>query len=378
MVFCYCTVVLKVEVFNRTPLPSILVLYLTKMAFRKRNVGIPGPSNQPPGSATEKQLESSTSPLRREPRNSIAIPSLALGTRPSPLDGRLTTSTGTQSLDNLLAGHAGLALGCSILLEESGTTDYAGTLLRYYAAEGVVQGHNVHVVGVGEQWSRELPGLVAASIEESGKSAQATDDKERMKIAWRYERLGEFSVGGFGSRGGILSSAQFVYIATRTSGQIIGCCSCTDRCSTTIITTRADKSFTRRAAARTPCSVLSFLRLDKALDTFQSYSHQFHPDSSSSTHNLPIPAGSPSFVTANILLCTRYNSSPDYPNNALPCILPSPCQHTRAHSPVFTHSPQSTPTIFDPFHSNDFPSLNALSTQHRSRPLDGDPFRRCH
>ena len=333
------------------------------MAFRKRNVGIPGPSNQPPGSTTEKQSESSTSPLRRESGISTGNPSLALGTRPSPLDGRLTTSTGTQSLDNLLAGHAGLALGCSILLEESGTTDYAGTLLRYYAAEGVVQGHTVNVVGVGEQWGKDLPGLVATGVEGSGGSAGATDDKERMKIAWRYEKLGEFGAGGSGSRGGILSSAQFVYKEMQTYGQRIGSFySYTDRYSTTISTAQSDKTYTKRAAARSPFCVLPFLRLDKALNISQSYSHQFYPDSFGIAHKISISTSSPSSVTANIVLCTTYNPSPGYPYTALACVLSSSFQHTRAHSSVLTLSAWSAPTIFDTFHSDDISALNALST----------------
>jgi elongator complex protein 4 len=121
------------------------------------------------------------------------------------LDGRLTTSTGTRSLDALLAGHAGLALGTSMLVEESGTTDFGGALLRYYAAEGVVQGHSVHVLGINEAWGRELPGLSGA--ESSAKKEETRGTEERMKIAWRYERLGEFGV----SRGGqSFASAQYI------------------------------------------------------------------------------------------------------------------------------------------------------------------------
>jgi elongator complex protein 4 len=87
-------------------------------------------------------------------------------------------------------------LGTSLLIEESGTTDFGGILLRYFAAEGVVQGHEVHVLGMGETWGRELPGLScvtngpSSGIDESGIAA------DRMKIAWRYERLGEFGRGG--------------------------------------------------------------------------------------------------------------------------------------------------------------------------------------
>lgn len=163
------------------------------MSFRKRNVAISPGSSRISGQPS--RLESSI------PTTSSQSVTLPLGVRPSPLDGRLTTSTGTQSLDGLLAGHAGLALGTSLLIEEKGTTDYAGTLLRYYAAEGVVQGHTIHVVGVGEQWSRELPGLIRATA--GKKEVKIPMEAGKMKIAWRYERLGNEGAGVSGSRGGI-------------------------------------------------------------------------------------------------------------------------------------------------------------------------------
>jgi elongator complex protein 4 len=149
------------------------------MAFRKRNIGISSGSPRTPDSSSSSQPPASQLP----------------GTRSSPLDGRLTTSTGTPTLDSLLAGHAGLVLGNSLIIEETGTTDFAGSLLRYYAAEGVVQWHIVHVVGVGQQWGRTLPGLIGAG-EEGGRREKG----EKMKIAWRYERLGEFGAVA-GARG---------------------------------------------------------------------------------------------------------------------------------------------------------------------------------
>ncbi|KAI4117027.1 MAG: hypothetical protein LQ345_002652 [Seirophora villosa] len=147
------------------------------MSFRKRNVGLSGPSssNQKIG------LEASTNPIS--------------GVRSSPLDGRLTTSTGTSSLDDLL-GHSGLALANSLLIEENGTTEFSTTLLRYFTAEGVVQGHKVHIVGVGESWARDLPGLSGPVREDTARLESRTRaEKERMKIAWRYERLGDFGAG---------------------------------------------------------------------------------------------------------------------------------------------------------------------------------------
>ena len=161
------------------------------MAFRKRNVAIAQPG-----------IQSSQIPI---PEKVAPIP----GIRPSPLDGRPTTSTGIRSLDSILAGHAGLALGTSLLLEESGTTDFGGTLLKYYAAEGVLQGHHIHVLGMHQGWGRELPGMGVAEGSSSKKDAESKAADDKMKIAWRYERLGEF--GASGARGGW----PFVYMFDR-------------------------------------------------------------------------------------------------------------------------------------------------------------------
>lgn len=158
------------------------------MSFRKRNIGLSAGADRT-GAVN----------ANAQPQQPSATPELTPGVRPSPDDGRPTTSTGTPSLDNLLAGHGGLPIGKTLLIEENGTTDFAGALLRYYAAEGVVQDQKIHVVGMPEQWGRSLPGLLGP--------ADAVDDKqdkrkgERMKIAWRYERLGEFGAGIAGSRG---------------------------------------------------------------------------------------------------------------------------------------------------------------------------------
>ena len=161
------------EAFN-FPLTSPINELAVSMSFRKRNVGLTGPAR------SEDAHPATTKQTVQQP-----------GVRPSPVDGRLITSTGTASLDSLLAGHSGLALGCSILFEESGTTDYAGALLRFYAAEGLLQGQHVHVVGLPEHWGRELPGAVG----EPEKKEKSVENTEKMKIAWRYESLGQFGAG---------------------------------------------------------------------------------------------------------------------------------------------------------------------------------------
>lgn len=150
------------------------------MSFRKRNVGLSG--------TAKSDSDSSTSSRERYP-----LP----GVRPSPIDARPTTSTGTASLDGLLAGHSGLVLGASLLIEESGTTDYAGALLRFYAAEGLLQGHHVHVIALPEQWGRALPGVVG----DTEKREKPGESAEKMKIAWRYESLGQFGASSY-TRGG--------------------------------------------------------------------------------------------------------------------------------------------------------------------------------
>lgn len=155
------------------------------MSFRKRNIALSA------GASRDSGLAPATA--------STPVTASFHGLRPSPLDGRTTTSTGTPTLDSLLAGHAGLPMGTSILIGENGTTDYAGALLRYFAAEGLVQSHQVHVLGVPEQWGRELPGLVDGKERETCYSNAA----EKMKIAWRYERLGQPATGTT-SRGGHL------------------------------------------------------------------------------------------------------------------------------------------------------------------------------
>jgi elongator complex protein 4 len=177
------------------------------MSFRKRNIGL---------SAGVDRAAVPNTPAQPAPESNPGI-------RPSPDDGRPTTSTGTPSLDNLLAGHGGLPMGKSLLIEENGTTDFAGALLRYYAAEGVVQDQKVHVVGVPEQWGRSLPGLIGTAESLNDKRPDKRKD-EKMKIAWRYERLGEFGAGIAGSRDGESSLKHSLsFICTDNSSSCSRC-----------------------------------------------------------------------------------------------------------------------------------------------------------
>ncbi|OLL21677.1 Elongator complex protein 4 [Neolecta irregularis DAH-3] len=109
------------------------------------------------------------------------------GVRPSYINGKATTSTGCPSLDAILVG-GGLALGTCLLIEESGSTDFASALLRYFAAQGVVHEHALIVCGVEKSWVGELPGI-------NEKLQRANHSVEKMKIAWRYNDLGSGDTG---------------------------------------------------------------------------------------------------------------------------------------------------------------------------------------
>ena len=195
------------------------------------------------------------------------MPASVPGVRPSPLDSRPTTSTGTSSLDELLAGHSGLALGSSLLIEETGTTDIGNTLLRYYAAEGVVQGHRVHTVGVPEQWGRELPGLVGSTREIDDNRPLSGSD--RMKIAYRYERLGQFGSGA--SRSG---SSPEVMSASSTFSHSF--------------------DLTKRLLAPTNVHVIPIRPVPPGTSplqpVFQSITHELESTPSITTHRIVIPS----------------------------------------------------------------------------------------
>ena len=285
------------------------------MSFRKRNVGIVGPSTRTPQSSPGSPQEPSCHhEAQNPPSNPFQIP----GIRSSPLDGRPTTSTGTQSLDNLLAGHGGLALGNSILIEESGTTDYAGTLLRYYAAEGVVQGHKVHAVGVGEHWGRELPGLVGGGVEGSGDGAgnnkTAESTKERMKIAWRYERLGEFGEGSAGSRGGTFPFVRPVYSRINTFyvlATIVLLCANIN--SSAASRPHSKRCFFRTSSAGFINSFLPHFRSHKTPHAAKLGGPQFHTRTNHRFTSLAIHIYRPNPLRTALFFEVRHNPPPSHP-----------------------------------------------------------------
>uniref|UniRef100_A0A060T9J5 Elongator complex protein 4 n=1 Tax=Blastobotrys adeninivorans TaxID=409370 RepID=A0A060T9J5_BLAAD len=127
------------------------------------------------------------------------------GVKPSTMTSHPTISTGCPDLDKLL-GHSGLPLGSLLMVEESGTTDFASIITRSFASQGVVHdrsgyGTKLVVVGAGDHWGAELPGVykdkksaAKEKIEQEasrvtvGNLAEPRDERTNMKIAWRYAR----------------------------------------------------------------------------------------------------------------------------------------------------------------------------------------------
>lgn len=121
--------------------------------------------------------------------------------RPSLITSQPTISTGVADLDKILQ-HLGIPLGQSLLVEESGSTDFASIILRAFASQGVIHNRlnkdelNCHciVIGVTGQWCKELPGIYKGSTKEQKKAkikeienkVSVSNLNDDMKIAWRY------------------------------------------------------------------------------------------------------------------------------------------------------------------------------------------------
>ncbi|KAK3626868.1 Elongator subunit elp4 [Elasticomyces elasticus] len=240
------------------------------MAFRKRNVPLGrGPS-----------ISADNSPQLEH------VP----GIRPSPLTSQSVTSTGTPSLDDLLGGHSGLALGSSLLIEESGTTDFAGALLKFYAAEGICQGHIVHVIGVDTSWIRDLPGT--ADEKSSRRKAVSTDADEKMKIAWRYESLGQTGErGAFAPKRKSNVSYFYAQLMVSTAAPIRGLSSQDSTALQTPFSHAFDLSKRLVIPTDAKINVIPVGSLQKPFDTvLQSFKQALKSSPPQSVHRLVIPS----------------------------------------------------------------------------------------
>lgn len=118
-------------------------------------------------------------------------------------------STGQEGLDNLLL-HKGIPLGCSLLIEEFGFTDFSSVLLKSFAAQGIVHERldldntpsHVIVFGTSESWSDSLPSLYEKNKKKKHQNNISENQpyniiysslnhksqflQNNVKIAWRY------------------------------------------------------------------------------------------------------------------------------------------------------------------------------------------------
>lgn len=147
---------------------------------------------------SNKSIQNTIRPLGQNFTNNPAV-------KPSILTSQHTTSTGCADLDKLL-GHLGIPLSNTLLIEESGTTDFSLVLLRSFASQGVLHNRlkvnnqniaatHVVVVGVPTSWVHDLPGEYKGSSKEQKKAQIAQSSSEvsvanmaekDLKIAWRY------------------------------------------------------------------------------------------------------------------------------------------------------------------------------------------------
>ena len=333
------------------------------MSFRKRNVVVSDPSSRPSQNAANVESTNIGVRSRQDNLNLHDGHSNLPGVKPSALDGRPTTSTGTLSLDKLLGGHNGLALGNCILLEESGTTDYSGTLLRYYAAEGIVQGHQVHVVGAGEQWGRDLPdalGTADENVEDAPKSLRS----ERMKIAWRYENLGNFGAGSSISQPRGMHLVLQSLKMTRTIDA--------DVFSTLCLKQRVSTDLTGCSVPEKPQSFLPLIQFDKAPYHFRPQRNQLYSDHADKQRPFFILLNNRVHQAKTFFECS-WNCPPHrHSRSPFANCLPSMQQQPATCTPIPTCPAIPSPPLPRPRYRDALPPLGPISTVGGFSPIHGN------
>lgn len=107
------------------------------------------------------------------------------GTRVSLTSPQLLTSTGISSLDILIGD--GLPVGTLFLIQEDKTGIYAKTMLKYFVAEGVINGHAIHIISQdcdSRNFVKNLPAIIEEEeVSIPGKSIE----EDQLIIAWRYK-----------------------------------------------------------------------------------------------------------------------------------------------------------------------------------------------
>lgn len=114
------------------------------------------------------------------------------GTRYSPASPSIVvTSTGIPSLDDLLGG--GLPLSCSMLVAAPDLHSSYGELIqKYFIAEGLASSQKVLIVDHNARsLLRDLMWIPKYSAANENQEDE-NQDSQKVKIAWRYEKLKQF------------------------------------------------------------------------------------------------------------------------------------------------------------------------------------------
>lgn len=101
-------------------------------------------------------------------------------------------SSGIPSLDHVVGG--GLPAGSILMIEEDVLNNYCRVMSKYFLAEGVVCNHSMLIATLDEHPEdlvQELPQPCTIAPEDEAPNTQLESDVNRMKIAWRYEGLGQ-------------------------------------------------------------------------------------------------------------------------------------------------------------------------------------------
>jgi elongator complex protein 4 len=131
-----------------------------------------------------------------------------VGTRISVHNGQTLTSSGVASLDELMGG--GIPLGRILLLKQDNFSGYSNLLLKYFIAQGIALKHEISLVSLDNspmELLSELMRVVEPSISDNDEEyvppiqrgvgrtlgSLRPNSSEKMTIAWRYEKQGQFS-----------------------------------------------------------------------------------------------------------------------------------------------------------------------------------------
>jgi len=137
------------------------------------------------------------SSFKRKATDKQTLPSYP-GTRISPASNlTLITSTGISSLDDILGG--GLPLSCSLVFAAPDIHSSYGELVqKYFIAQGLATGHRICVIGqdaggfVGDVMWFSKSQMSAWNAPESDEDEDQADQSQKVKIAWRYEKMKQF------------------------------------------------------------------------------------------------------------------------------------------------------------------------------------------